>query len=42
MSVLVHRQPMDAEPLVAQAMAERVPLVTTDRRIQQYDVETIW
>jgi PIN domain nuclease of toxin-antitoxin system len=28
--------------LIAQAQAERLPLVTRDRTVEQYNVETIW
>jgi PIN domain nuclease of toxin-antitoxin system len=36
-----HADPWD-RLLVAQARAEQVPILTMDRRIGQYDVETIW
>jgi len=37
----IHRDPFD-RLLVAQALAEDVPLVTGDPAISRYDVETIW
>lgn len=37
----IHRDPWD-RLLVAQAICERVPLVTIDARIRRYEVETIW
>lgn len=37
----IHRDPFD-RLLVAQALAEDVPLVTNDPAITRYDVETIW
>ena len=37
----IHRDPFD-RLLVAQALAEDVPLVTGDPAITRYDVETIW
>ena len=36
-----HQDPWD-RLLVAQAQHERVPILTRDRRIGEYDVETIW
>jgi PIN domain nuclease of toxin-antitoxin system len=36
-----HRDPWD-RLLVAQARAERVPILTADHWIRQYDVETLW
>jgi PIN domain nuclease of toxin-antitoxin system len=37
----LHKDPFD-RILVAQAIAERMTLVTKDARLQQYDVATIW
>jgi PIN domain nuclease of toxin-antitoxin system len=37
----LHKDPFD-RILVAQAIVERMPLVTKDSRIQQYGVATIW
>lgn len=37
---LLHRDPFD-RLLVAQAQLERMPIVTVDRNIRRYDVETI-
>lgn len=37
----IHRDPFD-RLLVAQAQAERIPLVSGDPAITRYDVETIW
>lgn len=37
----IHRDPFD-RMLVAQAMAETLPIITTDDSIARYDVETIW
>lgn len=37
----IHRDPWD-RILVAQAQAERIPIVTADPLIARYDVETIW
>ena len=37
----LHRDPFD-RMLVAQARAEKVPIVTCDRALHAYDVETIW
>jgi PIN domain nuclease of toxin-antitoxin system len=36
-----HRDPFD-RLLVAQGKLERLPILTADRQIAQYDVETIW
>ncbi len=36
-----HRDPFD-RILIAQAIAESVPIVTADRQFAKYDVETIW
>jgi PIN domain nuclease of toxin-antitoxin system len=38
---LHHRDPFD-RLLIAQAKAERLPLVTVDAAIQKYDVQTVW
>lgn len=38
---VLHRDPFD-RMLVAQAMQERVPLVTRDRMLRKYPIETIW
>ncbi len=38
---LLHRDPFD-RLLVAQSQLERMPIVTNDRWIQRYPVETIW
>ena len=38
---LLHRDPFD-RMLVAQAVAERMTLVTSDESIQRYSVEWIW
>ena len=38
---VMHRDPFD-RLLVAQALAEGIPLVTDDAAITRYDVETIW
>ena len=37
----IHRDPFD-RLLVATAMVERVPLLTSDDKIRQYPVQTIW
>jgi len=37
----LHKDPFD-RLLVAQAKTERIPLVTRDETIRNYDVETIW
>lgn len=37
----IHRDPWD-RLLIAQAMVERLPIVTADPAIGQYDVEVIW
>ncbi len=37
----LHRDPFD-RLLVAQSQLERMPIITNDRRIQRYPVETIW
>jgi PIN domain nuclease of toxin-antitoxin system len=37
----IHADPWD-RLLVAQARAEAVPILTADRLVRQYDVETIW
>jgi PIN domain nuclease of toxin-antitoxin system len=37
----LHRDPWD-RLLIAQAMAEGIPLVTIDSRIRRYDVEILW
>ena len=36
-----HRDPFD-RLLIAQAQLEQMPLITTDKAIQAYDVETLW
>ncbi len=36
-----HRDPFD-RILIAQAIAESVPIVTADRQFARYDVETLW
>lgn len=38
---LLHRDPFD-RMLVAQAKLEHVPLVTDDRNLRRYEIETIW
>ncbi len=38
---MLHTDPFD-RVLVAQAMVESLPIVTTDAAITRYDVETIW
>ena len=38
---MIHRDPFD-RLLVAQALVEGIPLVTSDPAIIRYDVETIW
>ena len=38
---LLHRDPGD-RLLIAQALAERIPIVTNDALIRRYDVEVIW
>ena len=38
---VIHRDPFD-RLLIAQALAEDIPLVTNDPAITRYDVETIW
>jgi PIN domain nuclease of toxin-antitoxin system len=38
---LHHRDPFD-RLLVAQATAENIPLVTSDKSLRRYDVEVIW
>lgn len=38
---LLHRDPFD-RMLIAQAQLENMPIVTGDRQIAQYYVETIW
>jgi PIN domain nuclease of toxin-antitoxin system len=38
---LLHRDPFD-RMLVAQALGEKLPILTRDRQISQYDVETLW
>lgn len=37
----IHADPWD-RLLVAQARAEAVPILTADRIVRQYDVETVW
>ncbi len=37
----LHRDPFD-RLLVAQAQSERLPILTADGQIAQYDVQTIW
>ena len=37
----IHQDPFD-RLLVAQCQVERLPLLTADRLIAQYDVEVIW
>ncbi len=37
----IHNDPFD-RILVAQAMVEGIPIVTDDRHIARYEVETIW
>jgi len=36
-----HKDPFD-RILIAQARAEQIPLVTVDKDIRRYDVQTIW
>jgi PIN domain nuclease of toxin-antitoxin system len=36
-----HRDPFD-RMLVSQAIVDQLPLMTNDRAINRYDVETIW
>jgi PIN domain nuclease of toxin-antitoxin system len=36
-----HRDPFD-RPLVAQCQAERLHLLTADRRFQPYEIDIIW
>ena len=36
-----HKDPFD-RMLIAQAQCERIPIVTTDRRFEDYDVQRIW
>jgi PIN domain nuclease of toxin-antitoxin system len=38
---LIHTDPFD-RLLVAQAQLEGIPILTSDRAIHRYDVETIW
>lgn len=38
---LLHRDPFD-RILVAQSMIEKMPLLTVDPQISQYEAETIW
>ncbi|MHC4469854.1 MAG: type II toxin-antitoxin system VapC family toxin [Planctomycetota bacterium] len=38
---LHHRDPFD-RMLVAQALVENLPILTADRRLEPYGVETIW
>lgn len=38
---LLHRDPFD-RMLVAQALVERIPLVTSDARLAAYGVEILW
>lgn len=38
---LHHRDPFD-RLLVAQATVERVPLVSDDQRLRQYEIEVLW
>ena len=38
---LLHRDPGD-RLLIAQALAERIPIVTNDALIRRYNVEVIW
>ncbi len=37
----IHRDPFD-RLLIAQSLAEEIPIVTNDPAITRYDVETIW
>lgn len=37
----IHRDPFD-RLLIAQALAEDIPLLTSDGQIQRYPVKTIW
>ncbi len=37
----LHKDPFD-RILVAQARSEGLPLLTRDRRLQNYPIETIW
>lgn len=37
----LHRDPFD-RMLVAQALREHVPLVSRDRELRRYEVETVW
>jgi PIN domain nuclease of toxin-antitoxin system len=37
----MHRDPFD-RMLIAQAQIEALPIITSDRNIARYDVETIW
>lgn len=38
---LHHRDPFD-RLLIAQALAEEIPLITNDSEIQKYTVQTVW
>jgi len=38
---LLHRDPFD-RLLIAQSIAEEIPLITCDPEITRYDVETVW
>jgi PIN domain nuclease of toxin-antitoxin system len=38
---LLHRDPFD-RLLIAQSQIERLPLMTADEQIVEYDVEIIW
>jgi len=38
---MIHRDPFD-RLLIAQAMSEQLCLLSTDQRIQEYDVEWMW
>lgn len=38
---LLHRDPFD-RLLVAQALLEKLRILTSDRRVAQYNVETLW
>jgi PIN domain nuclease of toxin-antitoxin system len=38
---LLHRDPFD-RLLVAQALLEKLRILTSDRQVAQYDVETLW
>lgn len=38
---LLHKDPFD-RMLIAQARVENMPIVTSDKKIQAYDVRTVW